>query len=67
MYKKTKDLDELLEIYEYELCNRIYKYQLNNKIDVEIGFYIENFCHLLGIQHVFGRNKKYLGLNCDIS
>lgn len=63
MYKKTKDLDELLEVYENELCNRIYKYQLNNKIDINIVFYIENFCHLLGIQHVYGRNKKYLGIN----
>ena len=63
MRKKAKDLDELLQIYEDELCNRIYKYQLNNKIDIEIIFYVENFCHLLGIQHVFGRNKKYLGLN----
>ena len=30
MRKKIKDLDEILEVYECELCNRIYKYQLNN-------------------------------------
>lgn len=52
-----------MENYETELCNRIFKYQLNNKIDVEIAFYVENFWHLLGLQHVYGKNKKYLGIN----
>lgn len=63
MCKKTKELNELLDIYETELCNRIFKYQLNNKINVEIVFYVENFCHLLGLQHVYGKSKKYLGIN----
>lgn len=63
MRKKIKDLNEILEVYESELCNRIYKYQLNNKIDIEIIFYVENFCHLLGLQHIYGKNKKYLGIN----
>lgn len=63
MCNKTKELSELLNVYESELCNRVFKYQLNNKIDIEIVFYIENFCHLLGLQHVFGKNKKYLGIS----
>lgn len=63
MCQKTKDLNNILEKYEAELCNRIFKYQLDNKIDVEIVFYKENFCHLLGLQHVYGKNKKYLGIN----
>ena len=63
MHKKTKELNELLDIYEIELCNRIFKYQLKNKIDIEIVFYKENFCHLLGLQHVYKKNKKYLGIN----
>lgn len=62
MCKKTKDLDEILKVYETELCNRIFKYQLNNVIDIELVFYVENFCHLLGLQHIYKRNKKYLGL-----
>lgn len=61
MHKKTKELDEILNFYETELCNRIFKYQLNNKIDIEIIFYIENLCHLLGLQHIYKKNKKYLG------
>lgn len=63
MHKKTKELNELLDIYEIELCNRIFKYQLKNKIDIEIVFYKENFFHLLGLQHVYKKNKKYLGIN----
>ena len=56
MCKKTKDLDEILDVYEMQLCNRIFRYQLNNKIDIEIVFYVENLCHLLGLQHVYGKN-----------
>lgn len=63
MYKKTKELNEILDTYETELCNRMFKYQLNNKIDIELIFYIENFCHLLGLQHIYKKNKKYLGIN----
>ena len=62
MHKKTKELDEILDVYEKELCNRIFRYQLNNKMDIEVVFYVENFCHLLGLQHIYGKDKKYLGL-----
>lgn len=61
MSKNTKDLDEILHIYESKLCNRIFKYQLNHKTDIEIVFYKENFCHLLGLQHIYGKDKRYLG------
>lgn len=63
MFGKKKELDEILKVYEIELCNRIFKYQLNGKINIEIIFYKENFCHLLGLQHIYGKNKKYLGAN----
>jgi len=66
MCKKTKDLNEILDCYENRLCNRIFKYQLNNKIDIEIIFYVENFCHLLGLQHIYGKSKKYLGINLSL-
>jgi len=66
MLKKTKDLNEILDVYETQLCNRIFRYQLNNKINIEIVFYVENFCHLLGLQHVYGKNKKYLGINAPV-
>jgi hypothetical protein len=63
MHKKGKELNQLLDIYEKELCNHIFKYQLNYKIDIEIALYKENFCHLLGLQHIYGKNRKYLGIN----
>lgn len=58
---RENDLKELLDIYEKDLCNRIFRYQLNNKTDVNVVFYKENLCHLLGLQHVYGKNKNYLG------
>jgi len=58
----TKELYEILDVYENELCNRTFKYQLDNKINIEIVFYIESFCHLLGLQHIYVKDKRYLGL-----
>jgi hypothetical protein len=61
MDKRLIPLDKLCLYYETYLCDKIFKYQLNNKIDIEIKFYKENLCHLLGIQHVIN-DKNYLGL-----
>ena len=44
MHKKGKEMEStMFDIYEKELCNHIFKYQLNYKIDIEIAFYKENF------------------------
>ena len=40
-------------------CHKIFKYELNNKINIEVIFYIEGLCHLLGIQHVYDNDKRY--------
>lgn len=61
MSAREKDLKELLEYYEQNLCHKIFKYELNNKINIEVSFYIEELCHLLGIQHIYGNDKRYLG------
>lgn len=61
MSADKKELKELLEYYEQNLCHKIFKYELNNTIDIEIIFYIEGLCHLLGIQHVFKSDRRYLG------
>lgn len=61
MSAREKDLKELLEYYEQNLCHKIFKYELNNKINIEVSFYIEGLCHLLGIQHIYGNDKRYLG------
>lgn len=59
MSAREKDLKELLEYYEQNLCHKIFKYELNNKISIEVIFYIEGLCHLLGIQHVYDNDKRY--------
>lgn len=59
MSAREKDLKELLEYYEQNLCHKIFKYELNNKINIEVIFYIEGLCHLLGIQHVYDNDKRY--------
>lgn len=61
MSAREKDLKELLEYYEQNLCHKIFKYELNNKINIEVIFYIEGLCHLLGIQHIYDNDKRYLG------
>lgn len=57
------DLTDLADYYKQSLCNTIYRYSLNHGIEIKIAFYRENFCHLIGIQHVVkGSNRKnYLG------
>lgn len=54
-------LKDLLNSFSNELCDRtfIIKYKADNEL--KIRFYREDLCHLLGIQHVFDRDKHYLG------
>ena len=55
------DLLRLLEVYETNLCNKIFHYEVSNSIPVNVAFYREQFCHLLGIQHIYDYDKRYLG------
>lgn len=55
------DLQDLLKDYENNLCDRIFEYELSNSQIVQISFYREQLCHLLGIQYVFGHNRHFLG------
>lgn len=56
------DLKELQSYYEQNLTDRIFRYTLANGVVIEISFYRESFCHLLGIQHVT-KNRRYIGGN----
>ena len=56
------DLKELQSYYEQNLTDRIFRYTLANGVVIEISFYREAFCHLLGIQHVT-KNRRYIGAN----
>lgn len=55
------DLQKLLIEYENSLCNKLFKYELSNNRTVEVVFYREQFCHLLGLQYVYDHDKHYLG------
>lgn len=62
MAARIKELNELLKYYELNVCRFSYIYRLNDNIDLKINFYKENFCHLLGIQHIFKKDSRYLGI-----
>lgn len=55
------DLQKLLSEYENNLCNKLFKYELSNNRTVEVVFYKEQFCHLLGLQYIYNSDKHYLG------
>ena len=54
------DLQTLLDYYEQNLCDRLFRYTLANGIVIDVIFYRESFCHLLGIQHIT-KNRRYIG------
>lgn len=53
------DLDQLQKYYCENLENRVFRFQLRKRV-VDVIFYREMLCHLLGIQHIV-KSKKYLG------
>ncbi len=56
------DLKELLSEYEKNLCDKTFRYELANGTVIDVVFYQEQFCHLLGIQHIFNEKKyDYIG------
>ena len=58
---KMKDLKTLLTEYEKNLCDRLFVLTLSNNKTINIRFFREDMCHLMGIQHVYDKSKKYLG------
>lgn len=46
------DLQELQQYYEHNLSDRTFRYSLANGTMLDVIFYREAFCHLLGIQHI---------------
>ena len=60
---KLPNLKSMLNNYEETLCDKLFFFELNHKWQVKLEFYREDFCHLVGLHHVYGRDKRYLGLN----
>jgi len=57
-----KDLQDLQQYYEQTLCDRVFRYSLANGTLIDVIFYREAFCHLLGIQHIT-KNRRFIGQN----
>ena len=55
------NLKSMLQNYERTLCDKIFCYELNDRQNIKLIFYRENFCHLAGLHHVYDENKRYLG------
>ena len=55
-----KNLQDLQQYYEQTLCDRIFRYSLTNGSVIDVIFYREAFCHLLGIQHIT-KNRRFIG------
>ena len=60
---KLPSLKTILSHYEETLCDKLFSYELNHKWQANLVFYREDFCHLVGLHHVYGRDKRYLGIN----
>ena len=56
-------LKSIFQDYKQRLCGKTFLYELNNKWEVNLVFHKEDFCHLIGLQHVYGKDKRYLGAN----
>ncbi len=56
------NLQSILSEYENNLCDRVFKYELENNAVIEVVFYREQMCHLLGLQYVYPKNRKFLGM-----
>jgi len=57
------NLKSILSTYERTLCDKTFTYELNGKWNINLIFYREHFCHLAGLQYVYGRDKRFLGAN----
>lgn len=57
---KRPELKDLANYYDSELCGNCFRYKVKNHSDIQVNFYRENLCHLLGIQHITHK-RKYLG------
>ena len=54
------DLQQIQKYYEQNLCDRVFQYSLTNGTVLQVIFYREALCHLLGIQHITN-NRRYIG------
>ena len=56
-------LQEIQQYYATNLENKTFRYTLRGGQILELRFYQQSLCHLLGIQHIMHHNKKFIGLS----
>lgn len=54
-------LKDLLNSYTDNLCDKSFILTLEGNQKIEIRFFRESMCHLMGLQHVFGNDRRFLG------
>ncbi len=55
-----KSLIDLMDFYDSNLCDRVFEIKTDKGVQLNITFYREQFCHLIGLQHVYS-DRRYLG------
>ncbi len=55
------DFGSLLNLYEGQLCDRTFYFELANGQTIRVVFFREQFCHLMGIQHIYENDRRYIG------
>lgn len=55
------NLKQLLINYTNNLCDKLFIFTLPKNKKVTVAFFRESLCHLMGLQHVFNYDTRYLG------
>lgn len=55
-------LQEIQKYYAENLENKIFRYQLRSGQVIDLRFYAQSFCHLLGIHHIMHQDRNFTGL-----
>lgn len=55
------NLKQLLINYTTNLCDKRFVFTLPKDKKITVVFFRESLCHLMGLQHIFNNNTRYLG------
>lgn len=55
------DLKQLLINYTNNLCDKQFVFILSKNKKLTVMFFRESLCHLMGLQHIFNNDTRYLG------
>lgn len=55
-------LQEIQKYYAMHFENKVFRYRLKGGQIIDLRFYAQSFCHLLGIQHIMHHDRNFTGL-----